>query len=169
MPRSHRPRKRYVPKRIELDPVEATIARAAVMPRHAAAPFIAAMQTALDGLRRGCGGMKAWADLADALNVAESLADLRIANDHRATILAGQRALAELHARHGATASWTLRADELRALAAAEEIAEIQLGVCTQGEFVDAVSTTTRRVAGALAGNASPSAIVCVAGGIGAA
>lgn len=168
MPGNRRPRKRYVPRPVQLAaPVEAVIARAGLMPVSARATFVAGMRKALEGLRTATSRWPAWAELADALNVAESLCALRIARDHAGTILAGQRALADVHARQAAGGSWTLRAAELKALQDAVEIAEIQLEYCTQGEFVDAVAATQRRVAAARQGSASPRAIVCVAGAVG--
>lgn len=166
MPRSHKPRKRYVPKRVEWDPVNATHARASLVPPAEQQALVRPMLAAMDRMRRG-GDWGAWCSLADALNVAERLAHLSIASDRLPEFEAGQDALGAVHQRHEATNSWTLRGDEIRALDTALELHAVQLSLCTQGELAEAITTVKRCVEQALAGNAPRSARVCVAGGLG--
>lgn len=168
MPRSSKPRKRYIPKRVDADPFDLASARAALVPPHVRAQFERPMQASFDLLRRGAGNWSAWCNLADSMNVAERLADLGIASDRKADILQAQAALAALHDRHANSQSWTLRGAEIAALQLATEIHEIQLEFATQGELYEAIATVQRCVQQALAGNVSPRATVCVAGALGA-
>lgn len=168
MPRSHRPRKRYVPKHVDLDPANAAIARAALIPPHIRQQFTQPLQQAFQALRMGQGNWDAWRTVADALNVSERLAALAIARDHTDEIEAAQAALAALFDRHQATRSWTLRGPEIAALEQAVTIHKIQLDYATQGELYEAIDTVRRCVGQALAGNVSPSAKVCVVGALGA-
>jgi hypothetical protein len=138
------------------------MSRAAALEDSQRRDLITPVRSALQGLRTGTGGWTAWSSLADAMNVAEQLCSLGIASDRTAAIDAAQAALAEVHARHAARQSWTLRATELQALEEAVLIHGIQLRFASQGEVSDAIKTVQRRVAAALAGNASPKARVCV-------
>lgn len=162
MPRSHRPRKRYVPKRIDHDPVELAISGAALLHASQRASLIDPLRGAFEALRTGRGTQDAWRAMADALNVAEQLAMQGIASDHAELILRAQAALAALHARRQAGGSWTLRAPELDALRDAAEIHEIQLEHATQAETGRAITAARRRVQQALVGNAPRDAIVCI-------
>lgn len=167
MPRSHKPRKRYIPKRVEIDTMGAAHARASLIPHAERRTLVEPVRGALDRLRRGVGDWGAWCSLADALKVAERLAQLGIASDRQAEFDAAQAALATLHERVQATRSWTLRGEEIKALADGVELHEVQLEVCTQGELAEAITTVKRCVTQALAGNAPKAARVCVAGALG--
>jgi hypothetical protein len=162
MPRSKKPRKRYVPRPVDPDPVDLAISRAALVPQAGAEQLNSITRTAWQRLRTGQGTGADWCYIADAINVAERLVQLRIATDRAAEIDAAQEAMANLHARHAERGSWTLRGPEIAAIDAALEIHEVQLQLCTQGELQAAIHTVKRRIAAALAGNASPSARVCV-------
>ena len=167
MPRSHRPRKRYVPKRVEIDPMGAAHARASLLPPAGRLELVLPLRAALDRLRTGKGDWNAWCAIADALNVAERLAEAGIASDRAAEFDAAQEALATLHTRVKDSGCWTLKGAEIRALAEGVEMHEVQLEVCTQGEMADAIFSVQRYVAQALAGNAPRSARICVAGILG--
>lgn len=168
MPRSHKPRRRYVPKRIELDPIDLAISGAALLQPEQRAQLIEPTRRAFADLRSGRGSEQAWRDMADACNVAEALAEQGIANDHAEKFEGAQVALADLHARVRATGRWTLRAAEIVALQDAMEIHEIQLEHASQREIGRAIATVRQRIGQALAGNALRDAIVC-AGGLGGA
>lgn len=168
MPRSHKPRRRYIPKRVDPDPVDLAMSGAALLRAEQRAALVAPMQQAFAALRSGTGREPHWRDLADAANVAEALAEIGIANDHAAKFEAAQAALASLHGRVRATGCWTLRGAEIVALQDAIEIHEIQLAHATQREVGQAIAAVRRRMSQALAGNAPRDAIVC-AGGLGAA
>lgn len=160
--RNRRPRKRYVPGRVDLDPVQTAIALASKLVPQQRAMLRQPLRVALEGLRTGAGGVAAWNGMADALNVAEQLALLGIASDRMPEIEAAQSALHAVHTRHAAMGSWTLRGAELQALRVGRFFHFVQLAYCTQGELRKAIQTVQRNVAQALAGNASPRAIVCI-------
>lgn len=103
-----------------------------------------------------------WRLIADAYNVAESLAELRIGSDpaSRERIAAGQRVLADVWQRHALRRSWTLHAAELNTLREAEWLHHIQLQHATQSEFERACANTIERMRQARAGNAPAGAIV---------
>jgi hypothetical protein len=167
MPRSSKPRKAYRPKHVAIDPVERAIAMVAVPPAQSQAALIAPIREALDNLRRGAGQLPDWNCLTDAHNVALALAALRIANDHRDTLVTGCRALADLAERVNAGGSYTLRGPELVALQASTEIHEIQLGLASQREIYDAIVAVQRTVRGVLDGNAPQRAHVVAIGALG--
>ena len=162
MPASSKPRKAYRPRPVDIDPTQLAIARAALVPAPQRAMLLTPVRRALDGLRMATGGWQAWCGMADAMNVAERLALAGIASDRMPEIQAAQAALQTLHARHATTGSWTLRAEELRALDEGAFFHKVQLEHCTQGELHDAILAVQRRVAQALAGNAPRDARVCV-------
>lgn len=168
MPRSHRPRKRYVPKRVDWDPMDLASSRAALLTVRQRADLTTPIQQSLRKLKTGTGTMAEWCNLADALNVAERLCDLGIANDHRHCVLNGQAALAALHARHAQRGTWTMRGDEVLALEGnntelgAVEVHAIQLQHCSQGELAEAITRAVTAVRQALAGNAAADAVICV-------
>ena len=162
MGRTAKPRRAYRPRVIDGNPITLAMSRAAALEDSQRRDLITPVRSALAALRTGTGGMDAWCTLADAANVAEQLCALGIASDRLATIDAAQAALAELHARHAQRGNWTLRAAELLALEEAVVIHGIQLRFASQGEVAEAIKTVQRRVAAALAGNASPKARVCV-------
>jgi len=113
-------------------------------------------------LQQGTNPAAAWSTLADSFNVAEVLCEMNIANDHAKTIDAAQEVLAELHRRHAEKNTWTMRAAEMQALEQAVVIHGIQLRFASQGEVANAIATVKRRLAAALAGNASPKTRMCI-------
>lgn len=167
MGRSHKPRKRYVPKRVDLDPMGLATALASLLQPEQRADLVLPMNAAFLRLRLGQGTHACWANLADAMNVAERLAGLGIANDHAAELQAAHAALASLHARNAEGGTWVMRGTEIAALEVALELHQIQLDHCTQGELAQAITTVQRVMSQALAGNASPRAHICM-GGLGA-
>lgn len=162
MPRSHKPRKRYVPKRMDANPVELVISGISLLMPHQVDELTAPTRAAFAAFRAGHGTADAWDDLADALNVAEALARLNIANDHGHTIEAAQAALAAVHARYQQRRSFTLYPAEITALDDALFIHGVQLRHCSQAEALRAISDVKERTAQALGGNASPTTHVCV-------
>lgn len=164
MPRSHKPRKRYVPKRVEFDTIGLAHAQASLLQPAQRRDLVAPMLSAFDRMRAGQGTSQDWCNLADAMNVAERLAEINLANDRMPEFMAAQAVLAELHERAQARGTYTMRGPEIATLATAVELHEVQLEVCTQGEAAHAITTVKRCVAAALAGNASPKARICVGG-----
>ena len=160
---TRKPRKAYRPGHVDLLAHDTAAALATKLNGEQRQALGQPASTALDGLRTATGGWPAWCNLADALNVAEQLAEMGICSDRKTEIAAGQAALHELHTRQAERNTWTLRAAELAALQTAVEFHRIQLDHCSQGEMRAAIETVKRRVQQALAGNAPRDARVCVA------
>jgi hypothetical protein len=169
MSRNSKPRKAYRPGRLDHDPVSLAMTMAAKLDATQLPGMLDRIQARLDAFRTGAGNSEHWAALADSLNVAEGLAELGIAGDHRETFERGQQALAAVHGRaHGPRKSWTLRGPELQALDDALFVHSVQLQHCSQGELHKAVATVRRRMQQALKGNAGRGATVLQATGAGA-
>jgi hypothetical protein len=164
MPRSHKPRKRYVPKRVAIDTIGLAHAQASLLQPAQRRDLTVPMQHAFERLRAGQGTGADWCNLADAMNVAERLAEINIASDRMPEFNAAQAVLAELHQRAQQRGSYTMRGPEIATLATAVELHDVQLEVCTQGEAAHAITTVKRCIFEALAGNASPKARICVGG-----
>lgn len=162
MPRSAKPRKAYRPKPVFADPVESVIAHAGKLPRGERLKLQVPMENAFVALRAGGHDSAPWCNLADAMNVAEELALRGIASDRLPEIRAAQAALHAVHQRQAAGGSWTLRGSEIAAIEFGVDLHRIQLHHCSQGELAASIEAVQRRMSQALAGNASPTALVCV-------
>lgn len=162
MPRSHRPRKAYRPTDVRNDAFLYAMDLATKLSNRQQAELIAPMQTALEQFRLGRGSMFHWENLADAINTGEALADLRIGTNLAPHMERAQAAMSDVHVRHAATGSWTLRGPELAALDDAVWAASVQIQHCSQGELQNAIERVKRRMSAALAGNAAPGTVVCV-------
>jgi hypothetical protein len=166
---SRRARKR-AEGRVVLNAVEIAINRA----RPLAAADVAGQKLAMElALREFCRGAHCdahWRSLADAANMAETLAGMGLGSGDEANhvINTAQKALHDVHQRHAARGTWTLYADEIDALHWLVRLhCTAQLPACSYGEFCDAFTRTQNRLRQALAGNAPAGALV-VAGGLGA-
>lgn len=165
MSRNRPPRKAYRPGRIDSNPVDLALSRAAKLDGQQVPSLLQRLADDVQRFRLGQGSAPVWAALADALNVAEALAALGIASDHEDTFAKGQAALAAVHGRAwGATRSWTLRGPELQAIDDAIFVHGVQLQHCSQGELLEAVQRVERRTRQALAGNASSGVTVLQVG-----
>lgn len=168
MPRSHKPRKRYVPKRVDLDTIGLAIGRATVLNAEQRVKLNVSVIDALVAFRAGQGSRPHWMNLADAMNVAEAIAQAGIfADDRPDAYAAAQQVLAAVSDRHERGGSWTLRGPELTALDRGVQCHELQLDHVSQGELADAITHVKHRVSGALAGNAAPGTRICTAGTLG--
>jgi hypothetical protein len=166
MPRSHKPRKRHIPKLVTID-VGLAIDRVALLTLAQRAELLAPTELAFEAFRTGRGNKGAWCNLADAMNVAEALGDLNIAGDHGDRFQAAQRVLGDVHDRAIVRRSYTLYAAEITTLDDAIFVHRIQLEHCSQWELQRAVEAVKRRVAAALAGNAGPRTRMCAPGLLG--
>lgn len=113
------------------------------------------ISVAFDEFRAGRDCANHWRTMADALNTAEMLAKAGIASDDasKARIDDAMRVLADVHERHAARKSWTLRGPELQALSDGLWVARIQLEHCSLGEFERARKQVAQRIRQARAGN----------------
>lgn len=165
MPRSHKPRKRYVPKPPRLDAHLHAIDRIATLLPEQRTKLTRPTQAALDAFRQGRGSLAHWWQLAGVYNVGAELALAHIGGRALVPIFeAAHQALASVHARYLKRQSWTLTGPELQAFAEACEWAAWQMTQATQGELRDAIDRVDRRNAGALAGNVGRDTTVCVGG-----
>lgn len=141
--------------------LEIAMHRAALLPPHEHAQLLAPVRAAFEIFRLGHGTLDHWKRLADAMNVAEELAHRNIASDHKATFEAAQHALHDVFTRQSVNASWTLRGTEIAQIELAVIVFKVQLDHCSRGELGLAVTRVYNRVSQALAGNASPDALIC--------
>lgn len=113
------------------------------------------ISVAFDEFRAGRDCANHWRTMADALNTAEMLAKAGIASADasKARIDDAMRVLADVHERHAARKSWTLRGPELQALSDGLWVARIQLEHCSLGEFERARKQVAQRIRQARAGN----------------
>lgn len=169
MPGNTKTRKAYRPRRVDADPFGLAVSRAALLSASQRLQFGEPMAVAIMALKQGRATIQHWADMADALNVAEQLCALGIANDHLGAVLAGQAALHAIHTRHTSLGRWVAKGEELRALTddtgrtlAALDVHGAQLLHCSQGEMSTAIQRAAERGRQALAGNAPRDALVCV-------
>lgn len=143
-----------------INPIELAVHRASKLSAQQRQELLQPAHAALERLGRGQGSVGVWQQAADVLNIAEALCELRIANNLASTIADAQAAIAALMDRVRAGRGWTLRGPELTALREGVWLYGVQLEHCSAGEHLQAIETVRRRIAGALAGNASPRARV---------
>jgi hypothetical protein len=108
-----------------------------------------------------------WRSLADAANMAETLAEMGLGSGQDADeiIAAGQAALANAwqraHPTNGRRGTWTLYPNEIEALRWLVTLhTNTQLPACSYGELDTAIKRTCTRIAQAKAGNASPGTVM---------
>lgn len=133
-----------------INPIELAMHRAAKMTEQQRAELLAPGIVAVELLSRGAGSPDVWQQLADVYNIAEALAELRIAGNLPETLQAAQRAMAELARRVNAGRGWTLYAAELQALREGIWLYGLQLEHCSAGEHLRAIELVRRRVSAAL-------------------
>jgi len=106
--------------------------------------------------------------MADAINVAEALAELRICSDDtsRGCIQAGQQVLATVLERHAERRTWTLHAQERQALDDALWLHGVQLDHCSLREYEQALQRVRNVARAALTGSVGPGVMVLGAIGL---
>lgn len=142
------------------------IARAAVLQPDAQRELLRPAFDALASLRSGRGNKAAWQQLADKLNLAEALCELRIASNLADQVQAGHAALSALMGRAKAATGWTMYGPEVKAIDDALWVYQTQLKFCSQHEHARAEDMVRNRISQALAGNASPRTTVHHAEGV---
>jgi len=165
---SRRARK-YHPKPVHANAVQIALARVKPLSAADVAGQKALIEHALAQFCQGTNCDMHWCSLADAANMAETLAGMGLGSGDDAThvIELAQRALADVHQRHDSRGSWTLYADEIDALHWLVRLhCTVQLPACSYGELGDAMAATRNRLQQALAGNAPRNALV-IDGGMG--
>ncbi len=157
-----RKRSAYRPGPEYLNTLERAIKRAQKMSAADAKMQRELTATALREFSTGANCEANWRTLADAANMAETLASMGICSGLQAEALIheAQQALAAVKQRHATRGTWTLYAAELDALTWLIALHDKQITECSYGEFERAFHLTTERIAQARAGNAPRGAIV---------
>lgn len=168
MPRSSRPRKAYRPRAVATNAVQLAVNNVRQLARHDVSGQAELLRTALAEFQRGRDGGLHWRSLADAANMAETLAAMGIGSgaDAQRIIQRAQQALHDVTLRHRQRGTWALHHDELDALQWLLTLHTTQLAECDYSEFSRAMDRTHNRIAQARAGNA-PAGAVVVQGEIG--
>lgn len=154
-------RKHRAARRVMADPVRHAMQSVALLPAESIQVVKSGLAQALERFTAGRDCRLHWMTMADALNVAESLANLRICGDDgsRQIIERGMAVLAAVWERHLHRESWTLRyceehqTHERELLDLALWMHGVQLEHCTFREYEQAIEMTANRVRGALAGS----------------
>lgn len=123
---------------IVVSPVDEALFRASTMGTGERVKLIAKLREAWARARTGRCTSADWGRIASAINMGVAIAQLGIASDREAEFDAAADALTSWARRRRSTGSWTLRADEIRALDLALEIHEVQLQYASRGELMTA-------------------------------
>lgn len=159
---SRRARQRAAP-RVYSNAVQIAIARARRLSDEDVAGQRTLLRNALTEYSQCLHCARHWASLADAANMAETMASMGLGSGPHADdlIAAAQEALAAVYMRHAQRGSWTLYPAELDALHWLLALhCDTQMPACSYGELDTALARTSNRLAQARAGNASPGALV---------
>jgi hypothetical protein len=115
--------------------------------------------TAIEAFRTGAATKQEWMDMADMLNICETLARDGIGPEALEPCLRAQEALGAAHARYfGQQGSLTLTAEELQALRDGYEYHDLQRASIGRGRYEQAITKTANRIR-----SAHPDLRVCIA------
>jgi hypothetical protein len=158
---SRRARSRF-DRRVILNPIAVAIEGATKLAACDRLELQGIVNNALALFRAGHDCAAQWLNMADALNIAESLAGLGICSDPASheRIAVAQRVLATVQQRHTERGTWALRGPELQALDDGLWLHATQLEHCSLREYERAKDKTAQRIQQARAGNAPAGAIV---------
>lgn len=162
MARNARPRKAYRPRAVQANAHQVAMAGVCKLLRPDVERQVHLLAHALQALKSGHDALLHWRSLADAANVAETLAGLGIGSgpDAQALITAGQAALSAVVTRQQQGGGWALRAQEVSALHWLAALHANQLRACDYSEFSRALDITRERITQARAGNAPADAVI---------
>lgn len=144
MTRNAKPRKAYRPGPVHANATHIALTGVRKIAAHDVRNQIELINSTLQQFMAGHHCAANWRSLADAANMAETLAGMHICG--------GQQI----------TASWTLYASEIEALGWLTTLHARQLAECDYSEFERALQRTHNRVSAARAGNAPRGAIVVI-------
>lgn len=162
---SRRARQRqHHPRRVATNAWQIAIQGACLLDAKDVAGQVALITRAAAEFSRGIDCARHWLSLADAANMAETLASMHLGSgpDADRVIEDAQRTLSTVHQRHQARGTWTMWADEIEALGWLVRLHATQLKACSYSEFDTAFKRTAERLAQARAGNAAAGTIVIV-------
>lgn len=162
-------RKAYTPGPVHTNAWWRAITGASKLPADDVARVKAGLACAFQEFGCGREPYRHWCCMADAINVAESLADAGICSDVGSLdrIQHAMNVLGNVMRRHQAGGSWTLHADERQQLDDGLWLHGIQLEHCSFSEYERAIQDVRNRVSQARAGNA-PKGFIVIQGEIGA-
>lgn len=166
MAANRKPRKRYRPRPLDIDPMGLAMTTAAALTPRQRGTLAANATTAFDAFRVGAGSLEHWQSLAGIISVAEQLARAGIARDHVETFSGARQMLVEVWQRHATRQSWTLYPREITTLDDALWLYGVQLQHVSQRELSEARDTVERRWTQALLGNAAEGCMVVGGGGV---
>jgi hypothetical protein len=150
------------PRPVHLNTIERAIEGARKLPEAAVEALKIALDSTLTEFGQGIDCAPRWCCMADAMNVAEALAQIGICSDDnsKAIIHGGHQVLADVQQRRTAGGSWTLRGIERKTLDEAIWMHGVQLDHCSRREYEQAVQTVRARCSQARAGNAPTGSVV---------
>lgn len=134
-----KPRKQHRPRLVSANSMDWAMSGAYTLPAYTQKQILEMVETGFDALRRGQATRDEWNALANALNIAEALAGLRIGPNLMPAIQAGMDALHSVALRMLSGKSSTCHASELSAITEALDMYRIQLRLCSQAEMTRAV------------------------------
>ena len=142
-----RKRSRYKPKGVRLDVMTWIKQGMQPMATHPEAVTLRLRNhAAMDEIVRGCGTRDHCDAVIAALNMTEALAMLRIGEEYRQDINAGQQAMLEMCRRGLERDRFLFTGPELQAVNTAMEIHDAQLDACTLAELEKAISIVEHTV-----------------------
>lgn len=161
MKTAHRKAARAKRQRYDLvNPITHAMARAGTLSAADLRESMAPIQAAVHALQFGGFTLVNWTNLADGFHIGETLAGMRIANDHIDKFDAAQKVLYALSERKRDAGTWAARGTEMQAVKDAAEIFEIQLTLASVGELLAAVKRVKNRIAQAQEGNGAAGLVV---------
>ena len=142
-----KPRKKYRPRPISVDPIADAIYGSALMSKDRKDSMLMEMYVALDMLRMGKADRQQWNFIVRAANVGEALTEMRIGKDLRPEFDAGHEALHQVALRMLKTGSSTCHGYELKAIRECVAVFASQIDHCTNKEFAQAERNVERQLA----------------------
>jgi hypothetical protein len=149
-------------RRVIINPIAVAMEGSRLLPKEAREGLQKIITDSLAEYRAGRDCRAQWANMADALNVAEALSEIGICADEtsRERIAAAQAAMSVAWLRATDKGTWALRSTEYKALDEGLWMARVQLDHCSRSEYERATIVVRNRSRGALAGNVAPGTIV---------
>jgi hypothetical protein len=139
MGRTAKPRKPHRPRGKLVDPVSWAVAGVHTLHDTVRETMMAPVKATMENFRAGRADRDDWNELAQAMNVAESLAQEQVGRNLLPQIKDAQTALRDFGLRLAAGGTSTCQTVELKALDEGIFVYEAQLRVCTQADLGRAV------------------------------
>jgi hypothetical protein len=149
-------------RRVILNPIAVAMEGSRLLPKEAREGLQKIIADSLADFRAARDCRAQWANMADALNIAEGLADVGICADQtsRERIVGAQAVLSAVWKQAEQLGTWSLRAAEFQALDDGLWLARVQLDHCSRREYERATEAVRVRTVRALSGNAAPGTVI---------